>query len=469
MKNELKKILSSGGDERIYIREGGTNKYHINPVDNSNLVNRGSCTSGNLNPDTSAHLEDFAINSFKENFELEVQRHAAILKELYGGNGNQEFEVFFAPSGSDLVYYPLLFGRLLHPEKQCQNIITCPEELGSGSQIAAQGKYYSEYNQFGEAVGKSELIGGKITPDVYMLPARDENGCIIDNHNKLKQVIENDPDTPKIVSLVYGSKSGIEENLLIIDETDQPSILWAVDLCQFRNKKDLINGLLEKGAILLITGSKFYQSPPFCGALLVPKKLCDRLTKCDPTPARDFNRIFTKYDIPDCLPNLSKQFRSYKNIGLHMRWECALFEMIELDKLGEERIYRTISDWNEKITEAINKSTFFELMPDTKLTNKSIISFRIKYKDHYFDDDDLQSFYMAIVSKEFTLTDKRIKLFIGQPVQYQNGSFLRLAIGSYDIRQYVKTATVNYTNDLAIIRILEEEVKKFSIKRIPAE
>lgn len=458
----LKEILSSGGDERIFINENsGTNKYHLNPVELSNLVNRGSCTSGNLNRDTNEVAKKIDINDFSDNFDMVVRNHADAIKRLYSKDGSGKFEVFFAPSGSDLVYYPLLFSRLLFRENNPENILTCPEELGSGSQIAAQGKYYCSYNQFGEYIKKDSLINNNMAPKIRMLPARDANGYIIDNNENLKKLIQNNPDAPKIVNLVYGSKSGIEENLYIIGEINQPSILWTVDLCQFRNKKDLIEDLLDKGVILMITGSKFYQSPPFCGALLVPQNLCKQLAECDATSARDFDKIFTQYDIPECLPKIRKQFKPLKNIGLHLRWECALYEMEELDKLGEEKIHSTILHWNKRITDAINSSQVMELMPDTELTNNSIISFRIKYNDHYFDESELKCLFEEIVTTEFNFPDAQRKIFIGQPVHYESGSFLRLAIGSYDVRQFIKTGDTNFQTDLEIIKIIESEIEKF--------
>jgi len=108
-----------------------------------------------------------------------------------------------------------LFSRLLYPGKNPVSIVTCPEELGSGTQIAAHGKFFSLMNQFGESIPKGEFLSENLTPDVYMLPARDDKGHIYDNRAELFELIDRDHDTCKIVNLVFGSKSGIEENLKI--------------------------------------------------------------------------------------------------------------------------------------------------------------------------------------------------------------------------------------------------------------
>ncbi|NOG44964.1 MAG: hypothetical protein HND50_07020 [Calditrichaeota bacterium] len=460
MINELKRLLTGGGDERITITEKGTNKYHLNPVEYSDLLNRGSCTSGSLNQETFNLIEKVNPQQYEANFEQEVNNHAQDLKDLFNLNGDPCFEVFFAPSGSDLVYYPLLFNRLLYPDKDPVNILTCPEELGSGSQVAAHGRYYSQFNQFGKQLEMDSLISKNINPDVKLLPARNKLGYISDNHSNLVDLIKTNSPLPKIVNLVYGSKSGIEESLHTIDEFIRPDIMWTVDLCQFRNKKVLINDLLSKGVILLITGSKFYQSPPFCGALLVPKDWCNRLADCDPGPADDFTNIFTKYDFPECLPNIRNRFHDFKNVGLHLRWKCALYEMKELDKIGEEGTYSTILNWNKEMMKAIDKSDYLEPMPDMDLTNKSIISFRVKNGEHYFDNTELKSLFINVVTAKHGKIKGHDKIFIGQPVKYDSGSFIRLAIGSYTVRQYIKTQNNDYKDDLEIIRIIENEAKK---------
>ena len=47
----LLNILSTGCDERIFLREEtNANKYHLNPLNYKNLLNRGSCTCGTLTP-----------------------------------------------------------------------------------------------------------------------------------------------------------------------------------------------------------------------------------------------------------------------------------------------------------------------------------------------------------------------------------------------------------------------------------
>lgn len=58
--------------------------------------------------------------------------------ELPKGTG-----VILSPSGSDAEYFPLLIAKLLNPDNNVVNIVTCNEEVGSGTLAAAGGKFFS--------------------------------------------------------------------------------------------------------------------------------------------------------------------------------------------------------------------------------------------------------------------------------------------------------------------------------------
>lgn len=58
--------------------------------------------------------------------------------ELPKGTG-----VFLSPSGSDAEYFALLIAKLINPDKHIVNIVTCNEEVGSGTLAAAGGKFFS--------------------------------------------------------------------------------------------------------------------------------------------------------------------------------------------------------------------------------------------------------------------------------------------------------------------------------------
>ena len=59
-------------------------------------------------------------------------------------NSLNDFDIFYAPSGSDLCYFPIMFSRIINPDKKIFSVVTCPEELGTGSNTAIKGEYFLE-------------------------------------------------------------------------------------------------------------------------------------------------------------------------------------------------------------------------------------------------------------------------------------------------------------------------------------
>ena len=51
--------------------------------------------------------------------------------------------VFLMPSGSDAEYIPLLICKILNEGKEIVSVVTCNEEVGSGTLDAAGGRFFS--------------------------------------------------------------------------------------------------------------------------------------------------------------------------------------------------------------------------------------------------------------------------------------------------------------------------------------
>ena len=157
----LLKILTSGCDERVFINEiTNANKYHLNPIKFDKLLHRGSCTCGTLTADaykfSLEFLQNYEDSKYESILKNQTQRLKAMLTEE-----SLDFDVFYGPSGSDLMYLPLLFQCIIDPNKKIINIVSCPEELGSGSKAAAEGLYFSEWSQYGKPLPIGEKVSKK--------------------------------------------------------------------------------------------------------------------------------------------------------------------------------------------------------------------------------------------------------------------------------------------------------------------
>ena len=456
----LLKILTSGCDERIFLRpETDANKYHLNPLKYEGLFHRGSCTCGTLTP--SGHRSAMAfLEIYEEARHAEyVKNQAKRLQALLRQDERDEFHVFFGPSGSDMMYLPLLFQSILHPGEEIINIVSCPEELGSGSKAAAEGAYYAEWNQFGERIPMGEQVTEGIRSRVHYLDARASTGHIVDRKQAIRDLIADNPGKPLIGNLVFGSKSGIKDDLDIVDEFKE-GVMWVVDMCQFRTDRTLIHELIGKGVMLMVTGSKFYQAPPFCGALLVPKNWTRALAAKDGAVAAGLEALFTSYDIPPALPQVRSQLRDFKNLGLLLRWEIALQEMEAYMAYSQEEANGLIRRWNQVVTGRLAQSDAFRLMPNMELTNDSIVSFMVLVEGKPLNHLELKKLFDYLVLNTHEGLRDYNRIFLGQPVQYGEKSFIRLAIGSHSVRKQLAKNQFDPTNDLQIIALIERAVEK---------
>ena len=456
--SELKEIVTSGCDERIFLRsDTNANKYHLNPIVYENLFQRGSCTCGTFTPFGFEVGVEFLKKYDESLYDQIVQDQTKRLHDLLS-DSEINFDVYYGPSGSDMMYLPLLFQAMLKPDKSIVNIVSCPEELGSGSKLAAELSYYSEWNQFGEKIPMGQKLTSNIQSEVHYLAARENSGHIADRNKSIRTIIEQNPNKPIVGNLVFGSKSGIKDDLHIIDEF--PEIMWVVDMCQFRTDRNLIHELINKGVMIMVTGSKFYQAPPFCGALLVPTLWTEKLKKTSGSSAAFFKHIFSAYDFPDGLVNIRENLPEYKNVGLRLRWEVALREMEAYLSFPQEESNALIRRWNQVVTGRLAQSDTFRLMPNMELTNDSIVSFMVLVDGRALNNAELKKLFDFLVLNEHEGLDGFNRIFLGQPVQYGDKSFIRLAIGSYSVRRQLLNQRFEPFNDIRMIEIIEESVAK---------
>ena len=122
-----------------------------------------------------------------------------------------------------------------------------------------------------------------------------------------------------------------------------------------------------------------------------------------------------------------------------LRWEAALSEMRIIHEFSIKDILTKINEWNEKVSQIIQDKPEFELMPDGNLTNNTIISFRVKDKKNgqFLKEDRLRKIYAHLALNPEALFDGKM-LVIGQPVTYLERAFLRVAIGSHNVIDFIK-------------------------------
>ncbi len=99
-----------------------------------------------------------------------------------------------------------------------------------------------------------------------------------------------------------------------------------VDACQMRLGRRRIRRYLDRGYMVLITGSKFFSGPAFSGALLVPARSSRSLDRGEGI-APGLLDYASRSDWPKHWAALRSRFDSRPNLGQWLRWEAALEEI----------------------------------------------------------------------------------------------------------------------------------------------
>src|SRR5947207_2779490 len=99
-----------------------------------------------------------------------------------------------------------------------------------------------------------------------------------------------------------------------------------VDACQMRLSRTRLAAYLERGYLVLVTGSKFFGGPAFSGAMLVPAAIAKKLDGGAVTLPQ-LRHYCRRSDWPRRWPSLRAQFLTRPNFGQWLRWEAALEEI----------------------------------------------------------------------------------------------------------------------------------------------
>jgi len=124
-------------------KDTGVNKYFCSPELSTDVLFRGSCTC-NLPTPSGYEAAKALYEKFKDgSSDIESSMSSTRKRIIEAYNYKEGTGVFLLPSGSDAEYIPLLITKLLNKNKKIVNIVSCNEEVGSGTLDAAGGKLFS--------------------------------------------------------------------------------------------------------------------------------------------------------------------------------------------------------------------------------------------------------------------------------------------------------------------------------------
>lgn len=465
LENCVSRHLTEGGDDRLHLSSDGVNKYFCPPRPLSDeVVIRGSCTCSAPTPDgfeaARMLLRDLwsGRTSFGESMTDMRHRISRVLRL------RTPHEVILHPSGSDAELIPLLFATIQAQKLGCSrivNIVTAAGEVGSGTAPAAGGRHFSDFTPCGGLVKNGETLDEFPTStSVIEIKPRDSEGRCIVNYDELimKEIDqhENLGDKPfVVVHAVDGSKTGLRipshEILENIIEKYRERVLVVMDACQCRSEPEELQWFLERGSILLVTSSKFYSAPGFCGAVIVPMNISNILSTCQsPVGLKDY---LTKYEVPPSIRDLHGSLPSRpRNVGLLLRWACGITEMELFSALGNS-VKIAIRDWVQEVRKLVaQRRPLLDLIDmecwecegdQTRVGGiNSVISIKFLSKcgTKYIDTKTLRRVHKLLTVNASKLlpahatAEERMKVslkcMVGQPVDLGDYAILRLAIGA---------------------------------------
>lgn len=310
------------------------------------------------------------------------------------------------------------------------------------------------------------------------IPAREKDGSAIDAAQAMDDFIIHSLSKGSfpIVHGVFGGKTGLRDNKMPGSMESGEKSLGVVDACQGRFSQDEMKEWLDQDSLVLFTASKFYQAPPFCGAVIVPPRIAQKLRESPaPGPREMFGLeglggFLTEKELPESLdhwkPFLRKDGTS--NLGLALRWEAGLAGMEALAHVPDHVRTEAITEWAGSVSSMVNRET----MLDAWCVERSIVSIRVaKAAGGWLSMSELRDLYrwmsmdVASLVQDATLEEKEAlskPAYIGQPVDVsESHAIVRIALGVDSLVSYLDDNEATLEEDLHTTKKLAAIAKHF--------
>eukprot|EP00980_Cylindrotheca_fusiformis_P010660 scaffold2381_cov128-Cylindrotheca_fusiformis.AAC.1 len=477
--------LTLGGDDRSLINEKvGTNKYHIKPqpVDPAHVF-RGSCTG---NPPTRRGY-DASIKLFNRLAALEVGNLSSALEAVFDDQRERlsklldlpmGSEIVLCPSGSDAEYIPLAIVRAIKGDVHIANGIAQLREIGAGSAPASVGKYFSTHAPLvGRLPSDAEFLDGFDGIDGATILARDKDGLVVDASQEMEVFMKTafSNGSYPIVHGVFGGKTGLRDSTMPGSMDSGDKSLGVVDACQARFSIDELHQWLEQDSVVLFTASKFYQAPPFCGAVIIPSRIAEKLSSSSiPSWKEMFSRnglggFLTDKELPPCLDKWAPLLRNENtnNVGLALRWEAGLAGMDALGAVPDGVRTNAVEEWAAEVSGMVNREEGL----DAWCVERSIVSIRVRKDEGWLSMSELRDLYrwmsmdISSLVPEATAEEKEVMskpTYIGQPVDVSDThAIVRIALGVESLVSYLDDKVSTLEEDRLAVKKLAAIGKHF--------
>ncbi|WP_199581112.1 hypothetical protein [Bradyrhizobium sp. MOS003] len=240
-------------------------------------------------------------------------------------------DIVFSPSGTDSQLHALFLARVLLGAPPV-TIVVGADQTGSGTIHTARGHHFSSMTASGLAVRKDGAVAGLAGASVALPLLGAGNAMRADIDAAVLDAIEAmiAQGAPVLLQIMDASKLGWRApSAACLDEIARRwprKVQIVVDACQARLGRRRLRSYLDRGYMVLMSGSKFFGGPAFSGAVLVPKGLSRSLDRVERIAPGIFDYA-GRCDWPMAWTALRSRFERRPNFGQWLRWEAALAEI----------------------------------------------------------------------------------------------------------------------------------------------
>jgi hypothetical protein len=375
----LEELLATGGDTRLRLDPATRlNGYGCRPYPRPEAITFASSTATSISERAYARAEaergeliraglrhglDRAIDE-----RLERLRHE--LRGILGLAGDTE--IVFSPSGTDSTLHAVYIARAALGAPMV-SIVVAADETGSGVAAASCGRHFSTETAHGVAVIKGDPILG-LGEDLtsVALPRHDADGRTL-SHDQMDAAVSSAVSrvvmagNRVLLHVMDHSKLGARcpSRRCLRDLRGRwgAAVQVVVDACQMRLGRRRLAWHLAQGHLVLVTGSKFFTGPPFCGALLVPASLSAPMSVLAMVPEGlcDYSG---RSDWPLAWRGVRAKLRERINLGQLLRWVAALEEMRAYFAVPDSFRMLAFAQFAASVTDLIAGRENLALLPD---------------------------------------------------------------------------------------------------------
>jgi hypothetical protein len=443
----LDRLLSGGGDARLRIDPvSGVNAYGCRPFPCPDTMSFASSTATPISERAYDRVSDareslmrsaVAIGLDKA-FDARIESMRDRLKVYLRLS---QVDIVFSPSGTDSQLQALFLVRaLLGP--RLTTVIVAADQTGSGTVDTARGHHFSDVTANGSRVRKGEPIAGLADGVTSVaLPSFDAAGRFhsqAENDQLVIGAIERSVavGTNVLLQIMDSSKLGwrapSDQCLDEISARWPDQVRIVVDACQMRLGRPRLQGYLDRGYMVIVTGSKFFTGPAFSGALLVPAGLAQAIDAVTEVGSA-LHEYGSRSDWPMNWTRLRSGFPSRANLGQWLRWEAALEEIRAYYAVPDEFRLKALTTFGKGFARIIESSPSLHLPPlqqrpenpgndDEELAQATIFPFMIRHHGRVLSSDDCRKLHRALArntrsANEHEGPEIAAKLcLVGQPV-----------------------------------------------------